>query len=261
VQGPSSNDDPLIAATRVARAVVEGAAFPFTHSVSALVGTARAMGAMTAPLLDPRVGVELMRLHQVFDDVTLVRPLVSSDVLHATARIASHEAHAQGSLLVVDVQVSDSARAPVLQWRAGILLRGARKRMDVEWPDAAPREGHGAVSAERAVVVDRALALTFATASGDANPMFSDDGAARMAGLPGAIVSPRALAFLAMTALEHDAERTSPAPSRFITAGARPVSMGARVVVRTHLSTAGERSATVVDESGVVLVHARAVHA
>jgi acyl dehydratase len=257
VRGESSRT----VARSLARALVDDPACVFERSTSALQATTCTMGAMTAPLLDPRVGVELMRLHHVFDDIRLARALRVREGLDARAVIASHEPHSEGSLLVVDVNVSDTEGASVVQWRAGLLLRGARKRMDVSWPDAIPKDGNGPVQKERTVVVDQSFAQRFALASRDPNPLYADDGAARMAGLPGAIVPPRALAFLAMAALEYDAPTGKHPITRFATAGARPVSIGARVIVRTHASPSGEHSITVTDDAGRILVCARAEHA
>lgn len=250
--------DALIDHTRIldaGRALVEAVGLVVNEpalAASALI--AGAMGAATAPLLDPRVGVDLMRLHHQFDDVVLpgVRPAVSAHAL-IESRVAERRRVGESDLTIVTC-TSDVHGT----WRAGFLSRGPRRAhkdsADASFDESTTCDDPAFIGDGppiHRVTFSDALRGLAARATREQDPLLVDDRVAQNAGLPRAIVPPRALALVAWTLLQSSELR---APMRLRAVHHRTIAWDDEVSVQR---APNGRACRVVDDEGALLLVAR----
>jgi len=238
-----------------ARALTSALGVPSTDAaLQACALVASAMGAATAPLLDPRLGIDLMRLHHAFDDVVLSgAPALAHHKGHAVARVIERRRVGESALTVVECAIEGRAT-----WRAGFLSRGPRRAhkdaIDADFSrdvaDGARLAGSPARAHERLRLIDDARFLA-ARATGDHDPLVVDDRAAENAGLPRAVVPPRALALIAWCTLSRAGVDL---PLRLRATHARTVAWGDEITAQ--VSSDG-RACELVDDEGALLTSAR----
>lgn len=186
---------------------------------------------------DEEVGIELRRLVHGEQEMCFHEPLRRGDRVLARGEIESIEAKSTGEVLVLRQWLEREDGAVVVTARSVLFVRG----------DVSPRGGgasaeakgseaarSGAWIVEQTQVVDEDQSVRYARASGDMNPLHTDDAFARRAGLDARIL--HGLCTMAMSAnvviealCEGEIERLERLRVRF----ARPVYMGDALT--THL--------------------------
>lgn len=212
--------EPFVVDAAAARAFAEavGAVPDDGHAPAALAVSAGA-GAFTAPLLDPRVDVDLMRLVHRDVDARFLAPVRLGARLSSTATLAGLVDEPLGRAILVDVETRDGD-VPVCAARHAFFARRPRARGDA--PPAVPAADE--TPASWTFRATAARVRSFVDAVGDPNPLYVDDDAARSANLPRAIAPP--LFVLAVVHARLDA------PPRIAARFAFPALVDAEVAVR-----------------------------
>ena len=135
---------------------------------------------------DPEVKADLLRLVHGEQDMEFIRPIRPGDVIVSTAKIASIETKSTGETMAIEVKAADRAGALVQRTVFSVFIRGGGSRSASEPRPAEPARGEPLFSAAQAI--DKDQTYRYAEASGDRNPIHTDENVARMAGLPGIIV-------------------------------------------------------------------------
>lgn len=124
-------------------------------------------------------------------DMHFFQPLVPGRPLVTFAEAYSLRSGRMGTRFTMRVVSADEAGGPVVEQFATMLIRGVERVGDAgptPPPHAFPAQAKAAKLASVAGVIDPDQALRYAGASGDANPIHTDDEAARAVGLPGVIL-------------------------------------------------------------------------
>jgi acyl dehydratase len=163
--------------------------------VPPMYGVAYSFAALGAPLFDSDLQVDMMRLVHGDQDMTFVRAVKPGDVIQARSKVAAITEKSTGEVIDVEIACSNQRGEVVLEAKSGLFVRGPRKKdgpegggggekkdPDEEAWSAAPV----AWSVTETVAPDQSK--RYAEASGDRNPIHTDDDVAKMAGLPGIIL-------------------------------------------------------------------------
>ena len=158
-----------------------------------MFGVAYSFGALTAPILDGELGADLMRLVHGEQDMRFLRPVYPGDRIRSRSTIERIEEKSSGELLVVGIDSVNQRDEPVLRIESGIFIRGSRRREKVQEERKERAEAKDAFEElPRRFTVTQPVAadqsLRYADASGDQNPIHTDEDVAKMAGLPGVIL-------------------------------------------------------------------------
>ncbi len=152
-------------------------------------------------------------------------PLAIGQLVSVRGRVADVVDFGFAPAMVVEVDVAAAGR-PLLTSTSTMLLYG-RERVGRSVPRAR-RMAVGDRLAATEVALPADLAARYAAASGDDNPIHTDDAAARAAGLPGVVVHGMCVLAVAWAAAERMLARAPVAAScRF----SRPVTPGADLAV------------------------------
>jgi acyl dehydratase len=143
--------------------------------------------ALMLVVTDPEVQVDLIRLVHGEQDMEFFRPIRPGDLIDTTAKILSIETKATGEAMVVELEATARGGDPVQKTLFNAFIRGGRNRSVAAEPRVAePSRGEPLFTV--AQTVDEDQTFRYAEASGDRNPIHTDPGFAKMAGLPGIIV-------------------------------------------------------------------------
>ena len=124
-------------------------------------------------------------------DMHFLQPLVPGRQLSTFAEVYSLRSGRMGTRFTMRVASADASGQPVVEQFATMLIRGVEPGEDGGPPPPAhafPAEAKAAKLAQVTSVVDPDQALRYADASGDRNPIHTDDAAAKAVGLPGVIL-------------------------------------------------------------------------
>jgi acyl dehydratase len=169
--------------------------------------------AMGAPLFDPELGVNMLRLVHAEQDMTFHAPVHAGDVIRTTTAVKAIHDRTSGELLELTLRSVNQRDQPVVDTVAGLFIRGRTRRGAAaqEEPAAAPEAPavRGACVLERNIPVAADQSLRYADASGDHNPIHKEEDVARSAGLPGII-----LHGMCSMALAHNALVEALCPTR-----------------------------------------------
>ncbi len=195
-------------------------------------------GALAAPLFDPELGADMMRLVHGEQDMRWHRPLLVGDTLTSVTTIAAIDEKPTGEVLVEDIVQTNQRGEVVCETRASLFIRAPRgrskeavqaERSDVD-VDAAAFAALPARFTGR-VVVAADQSRRYAEASGDHNPIHLDEDVAKMAGLPTIILHGLcSMAFVHNALVRHvggDPQKVRRLAVRFN----KPVLMGDELVV------------------------------
>ncbi|MBW3593975.1 MAG: MaoC family dehydratase N-terminal domain-containing protein [Actinobacteria bacterium] len=133
--------------------------------------------------MDPELEADLMRLVHGEEEHVLHKPIHPGDTLTLTPVIESIEAKETGETFTVKVTETNQDGDVVAEVRATSFIRGSGSK----------KSGGGAEEPQRDVVhehtfkVDEDQPVRYAEASGDPNPIHTDENIAKMAGFPGVI--------------------------------------------------------------------------
>jgi acyl dehydratase len=152
-----------------------------------MFGVTMIWSAVMSAVMDPDTHTDLMRLVHGEQDMEFLCPIQSGDEVTSRARIASIESKASGETMDVQVESRRADGTPVMRTRFGVFIRARGSRAGASAAaDAQPQRGDPLVSVAQKIDMDQTV--RYAEASGDRNPIHTDEGFARMAGLPGIIV-------------------------------------------------------------------------
>lgn len=242
-------------ATNANIAAYEGA----TPVVPPMYGVAYTFAGLGAPLFDPDLEVDMMRLVHGDQDMRFMRPVHPGDVISTVSRVVEIAEKTSGEIITVGMTAKNQRGEVVLEASSGLFVRGPRKRdaagaekseRDAEeaaWNDAPP-----AWSATEEVATDQSA--RYAEASGDRNPIHLEEDVAKMAGLPGII-----LHGLCTMAFVHNAcvRKLGGNPSllrRLAVRFNRPVLMGDTLTIEARGPDTGPWQLRVTNQAGVVVL-------
>ena len=147
--------------------------------------------AMMVALHDVVTAEDQVAMLHAEQDMHFFQPLVPGRRLVTFAEAYSIRSGRMGTRFTMRVVSGDEAGQPVVEQFATMLIRGTEPGDDGgEAPPshAFPAEAKAAKLAQVTSVVDPDQALRYADASGDRNPIHTDDAAAKAVGLPGVIL-------------------------------------------------------------------------
>ncbi|MGE0681742.1 MAG: MaoC/PaaZ C-terminal domain-containing protein [Candidatus Binatia bacterium] len=138
-------------------------------------------------MTDPDLEVDLLRLLHGEQDMYFYRTVAPGDIVTSTAKILTIEEKATGESIVVEVlsTTQKNERLQRMLFKAFIRGRGKRER---GLEDAVAEKPAGKPLFCVSQTMDRDQTYRYAQASGDHNPIHTDENIAKMAGLPGIIV-------------------------------------------------------------------------
>lgn len=195
---------------------------------------------------DPELNADMRRILHRMHDMEFFAPIRPGDVITSVSRVRSIEKQPNGDLGTLEVESHNQSGAPVQRTLLGIFMRGRNREAAGGRPSVAPSEpprGEPVVVAQQKIDSDQTF--RYAKASGDLNPIHTDEQAARTLGLPGIIVHGLCtMAFTSKVMIDHlcsgDPERLKRLAVRF----SRPVFPGQTIVTRVWAG--GERGGRLV---------------
>lgn len=196
-----------------------------------MFGVSYSFGALGAPLFDPDLGADMMRLVHGEQDMSFERPVLPGDVITSTGAIEAIEQKTTGELLVVAITAKNQRGEVVMRAKSGLFIRGPRKREALEGEKAEKANDEAAFAAlapafSAAVVVAADQSKRYAEASGDHNPIHLDEDVAKMAGLPSIILHGLCTMAFVHNALVRHAGGDPNAVKRLAVRFNKPVLMG-----------------------------------
>lgn len=158
-----------------------------------MYGVAFTFAGLGAPLFDPELHVEMMRLVHGEQDMRFLAPVRPGDVVRTRSKILDIAEKTSGELISIGIETTNQRDERVLEVQSGLFVRGPRRKDNLAAEKAARDEEEEAwaaapllwTSTER-VAPDQSA--RYAEASGDHNPIHLEDDVAKMAGLPGIIL-------------------------------------------------------------------------
>ena len=138
-------------------------------------------------MTDTELQIDLLRLLHSEQDMYFYRTVAPGDIITSTAKILAIEEKAVGESLVVEVFSATQKKEPVQRMLFTALIRGGRKK-GRDSPVVISRTPVGEPLCRVSQTIDADQTYRYAQASGDHNPIHTDENVAKMAGLPGIIV-------------------------------------------------------------------------
>lgn len=236
---------------------VDVTAYP--GSVPPMYGVAFSLPALGAPLFDPDLHVDMMRLVHGDQDMRFLRPVKPGDVITARSKVDAIIEKSSGEIIEVGITCTNQSGEVVLEAKSGLFVRGSRKKDVVEGEvkerdldEEAWAQAPVAWTATETVAPDQSR--RYAPASGDMNPIHTDDEVAKMAGLPGIILHGLCtMAFVHNACVRKvggDPQRIKRLSVRF----ARPVLMNDVLTIEARGPAAGPWQLRVTNQAGVVVL-------
>lgn len=139
-------------------------------------------------MTDAELGADLLRLLHSEQDMVFYKPLVPGDIVTSTATILSMETQATGEIVVVEVSSVTQDQELVQRMLFTAFIRGGGRRERKSEEASRGERPEGAPLFRIAQTIDPDQTYRYAQASGDYNPIHTDEAVAKMAGLPGIIV-------------------------------------------------------------------------
>ncbi len=190
-------------------------------------------------MMDSELGVDLLRLVHGEQDMNFLASIRPGDAITARARIASIETRATGETIAIRLDAKNQDGAPVAQIISAMFIRAGGKRSAAQQRADEPDRGTPLLSASQ--TIDRDQTYRYADASGDRNPIHTDENVARLAGLPGVIVHGLCtMAFTSKIAIDKLCEGDPSRLKRLAVRFSRPVRPGETIT--TKIWSDGERA-------------------
>ncbi|MGH7950110.1 MAG: MaoC/PaaZ C-terminal domain-containing protein [Candidatus Binataceae bacterium] len=140
-----------------------------------------------AAIGDHEVKADLLRLvhgEQHMEFLDIIRP---GDRITSTSKIVSIETKSSGETMEIELHATNQHGAPVQRTRFGVFIRTSGSRSgDAEQTVEVPARAEPLFSVSQ--TIDKDQTFRYAEASGDRNPIHTDEAVAKMAGLRGIIV-------------------------------------------------------------------------
>jgi acyl dehydratase len=211
-----------------------------------MFGVAFSFGALGAPILDGDLNVDMLRLVHGEQDMAFLRAVRPGSKIRSVSRISDIQEKSSGELLLVGIESFDEAGDKVLEATSSLFIRGPRRKTkDAVKAERGARDDASAAfddapelfSATQEVAADQSA--RYAEASGDHNPIHTDEDAAKMAGLPGIILHGLCSMAFAHNALVRHAGGDPLAVQRLKVRFSKPVLMGDSLTVEARGPAAG----------------------
>jgi len=156
-----------------------------------------------ATLGDPEVQADLLRLvhgEQDMEFLGLIRP---GDRITSTSKIVSIETKSSGETMVIELEAHNERGEPIQKSLFGVFIRSSGSRSGVAEP-AVEQPSRGEPLLAISQTIDKDQTFRYAEASGDQNPIHTNDAVAKMAGLRGIIVHGLCtMAFTSKVVIDH----------------------------------------------------------
>ncbi len=154
-------------------------------------------------MTDTELEADLLRLLHGEQDMYFYRTVSPSDIITSTAKILSIEEKATGESVIVEVLSTTQENELVQRMLFTAFIRGRGKREKrSEEPAEAPPTGEPLLRIAQTIDADQTY--RYAQASGDHNPIHTDENVAKLAGLPGIIVHGLCtMAFTSKVMIDH----------------------------------------------------------
>lgn len=177
-------------------------------------------------MTDTDLGADLLRLLHGEQDMYFYRTVAPGDIITSTAKILSIDEKATGESIVVEVLSSTQKNERVQRMLFTAFIRGRGKReKGVE--DVSTESPTGEPLFRLSQTIDADQTYRYAQASGDHNPIHTDENVAKMAGLPGIIVHGLCtMAFTSKVMIDHLCEGDPRRLQRLKVRFSRPVFPG-----------------------------------
>jgi acyl dehydratase len=142
--------------------------------------------AFAAALFDQELQVNFLRLVHGSEEHVFHKPLRAGDVLTCQTEVESIEQKESGETLTLRADLVDQDGELAVEVRGIMFIRGKGGGGGSKPPAVEPERGD--VAYEETTKIDEDQTHRYAEASGDHNPIHTDENTAKMAGLPGIIV-------------------------------------------------------------------------
>lgn len=223
-----------------------------------MFGVSFSFGALGAPLFDPDLGADMMRLVHGEQEMVFKALVKPGDVITSTSKIDAIVEKTTGELLVVAITSKNQRGEVVLEAKSGLFIRGPRKRENLDGEKAEKEKEEAAWQAlpknyTDVVVVADDQSKRYAAASGDHNPIHLDEDVAKMAGLPSIILHGLCtMAFVHESLVRHFGGAPD-VVKRLAVRFNKPVLMGDTLTIDVR-GTGKTLSIQVVNQSGAVVI-------
>ena len=143
---------------------------------------------LLSAVTDPELHADLLRLLHNSQDMEFIAPIRPGDTLTANAAIASIEKAPGGETMALRLAASNQRGEPVSRITFTVFIRGKRESGGNRPAIAADEENRGEPVFVATQTIDADQTFRYAEASGDRNPIHTDENVAKMGGLPGIVV-------------------------------------------------------------------------
>lgn len=193
-----------------------------------LFGAVMSWLSLMTVVTDQELGVDPLRLLHREQDMLFYLPVVPGDVITSTARIAAIEERPNGEILVVQISCVNQRGETVQDILFTAFIRDPHGReKPSERTDETP-PGEPILRVRQTIDADQTS--RYAHASGDYNPIHTDENVARLAGLPGIIVHGLCtMAFTSKVIIDHLCDRDPLRLRRLHVRFARPLFPGQEI--------------------------------
>jgi acyl dehydratase len=193
-----------------------------------LFGAVMSWFSLMTVVTDQALNVDLLRLLHSEQDMFFYLPVVPGDVITSTAHIATIEARPKGEVLVIKINCVNQRKETVqdIIFTAFIRDRNTREKRGERSKETT--RGDPFLRARQTIDTDQTY--RYARASGDYNPIHTDENTARMVGLPGIIVHGLCtMAFASKVIIDHVCDRDPLQLRRLRARFSRPVFPGQEI--------------------------------
>ncbi|MBI1946963.1 MAG: MaoC family dehydratase N-terminal domain-containing protein [Deltaproteobacteria bacterium] len=224
-----------------------------------MFGVAFSVKALSAPLFDPELQVDMMRLVHGDQDMRFLLPARAGDVITSTSKVLDIADKTTGELLTVAVTSKNQRGEVVLEAKSGLFVRGPRKKESLE-AEKREREAEEAAWSAQGVAwtstqqVDGDQSMRYAEASGDHNPIHKDEAMAKAAGLPGIILHGLCTMAFVHNAAVRQAGGDPNKIRRLAVRFNRPVLMGDTLTIEARGDAKGPWLVRVTNQAGVLVL-------
>lgn len=154
-------------------------------------------------MTDADLGVDLLRLLHGEQDMYFYHTVAPGDIITSTAKILTIEEKATGESIVVEVLSTTQKKECVQRMLFTAFIRSRGKR-EKGLEDSARKAPVGEPLFRVSQTIDADQTYRYAQASGDHNPIHTDEDVAKLAGLPGVIVHGLCtMAFASKVMIDH----------------------------------------------------------
>ncbi|MCS6925200.1 MAG: MaoC/PaaZ C-terminal domain-containing protein [Candidatus Binatia bacterium] len=193
-----------------------------------LFGVVMSWPSLMTAVTDQELGVDLLHLLHREQDMVFYLPVVPGDVITSTTRIAAIEERPNGEILTVQISCVNQRGETVQDILFTAFIRDPHAREKPgERTEEAPA-GEPFLRVRQTVDMDQTY--RYAHASGDYNPIHTDENVAHLAGLPGIIVHGLCtMAFTSKVIIDHLCDRDPLRLKRLRVRFARPLFPGQEI--------------------------------